>query len=123
MSIERLYAELRTAMALLLGTLIGVPAHARGVCYSDCSGNGIAVLVAAPLVFIYFKLWNNRKGGPSFGKCLRYVALSAFLAFVLGYASLRFLAFPLWAAWILMVCIVVGVFAFLIHPKRNETRR
>lgn len=110
-------------MALLLGNLTVVPVHARGVCYGDCSGKGIAVLVVAPLVFIYFKLWNNRKGGPIFGQCLGYVALSAFLAFILGYASLQVLASPLWAVWILMACTVVGVFAFLIHPTRHETRR
>jgi hypothetical protein len=109
-------------VALLVGALAGVPAHARGVCHGDCSGNGIALVVLAPLVFIYFKFWNSRKHGPSFGRCLGYVALSALVAFVIGYALVQVLSFPLWSAWIVIACIFVGALAFLIHPRRHETR-
>jgi hypothetical protein len=122
MLIKLRFNRLNAFVAFFVGALAGVPAHPRGVCYGDCSGNGIALIVLAPLVFIYFKFWNSRKGGPSFGLCLGCFAVSALVAFVIGHALRQILSFPLWSAWILMYCIFVGAFAFLIHPTRHETR-
>lgn len=82
--LKRRVNKLSAFVALLLGALVGLPAHARGVCNDDCSGNGIALVVLAPLVFIYFKFWNSRKGGPSFGRCFGYVAISALVALFIG---------------------------------------
>lgn len=123
MPLKRRVSELSAFVALGVGVLAAVPAHARGVCYGDCSGNGIALVVLAPLVFIYLKFWNSRKGGPSFGLCLGYIVFSALVAFVPGYALAQFLSLPLWSVWMSMACIFFGAFALLIHPRRHETRK
>lgn len=77
----------------------------------------------APLVFIYFKFWNKRKGAPRLGQCLGYVLLAALISFVVGYATLTFLVVPLWAVWILMACILLATFTFFIHPSRHAENR
>ena len=117
------FGELGTFVALSFSVSGAVPAYARGACYGDCSGQGVALVIVAPLVLIYLKFWNIRKGGPSFGKCIGYVVFSALLAFVLGYAALQFLAVPLWAVWVLMACVLVGAFTFFVHPRRHESRK
>ena len=109
--------------AVLVGALGVVPAHARGVCYGDCSGNGAAVLVVAPLIFIYLKFWNTRKGAPSFAKCLGYSVVSALVALVVGFAAFTLLKVPLWAGWIFMVSSLLATFAFLVHPRRNVGKK
>lgn len=123
MPLKRRVSELSVFFALGVGVLAAVPAHARGVCYGDCSGNVVVLVVLAPLVFIYLKFWNSRKGGPSFGLCLGYIVFSSLVALVLGYALLKFLSLPMWSVWMSMAFIVVGAFALLIHPRRHEIRK
>lgn len=109
------------SFVLLFGLLGLLPAHARGVCYGDCTGNGIALLIFGPLVFIYLKFWNKRKGGPTFAQCLCYVLVSVVIALGLGWGALA-LAAPLWLAWTIMACALLASFTVLIHPRRHALR-
>lgn len=128
MRIKNVCAFLRDSyksVALLPVLGLGWPTltHARGNCYGDCSGNGVAFLIVAPLVYIYFKFWNKRNGGPSFGQCLVYLFLALIISFVSGYIAVQFLQVAAWLRWIIMACTLAGTFAFFIHPRRHVQHR
>lgn len=103
--------------------LVAPVAEARGACYGDCSGMGVAVLAVGPFALIYYKLWNQRKGGPSLGQAVGYFLLACAIAFGLGHLLLISLSLNLWAIWLLMGTAALVIFSLLVHPRRYEQRK
>lgn len=119
---ERSLARVMNGVLVAIGLFTSAPAQARGGCYGDCSGNGAAILIVGPLVLIYFKYWNKRKGGPTFSKCLGYLVVGVALSLGIGFGTLSF-GLPLWLTWTFMAVVVLGSFAVLIHPRRHTSER
>lgn len=112
----------RSASVILASALSASPALAQRGCYGDCSGNGIALLLLAPIVFLYLMFWNERKGGPSIWQCIGYLLLSIGVSLCVGFAVLH-LTSRLWLSWTFMAVTLLASFAFLIHPKRHARNR
>lgn len=109
-------AQLSVAVFALLAAS---SVHARGGCYGDCGGNGFLLLLLAPLVGIYFKFWNTRKGAPSLRKCLFYAAAAVVPALVVGFIAFALLGLPHWLGYVLMEVTMLATFALLIHPSKH----
>ncbi len=116
---------LRTLLGGAASLLVPLDAEARrgGTCHGDCGGVVGFLAVAVPLILIYLKFWNTRKGGPSFGQALAYATVSIGLAFILVGLLHAGLKAPLWLAWVVGATAGFASFGYLVHPSRFPSRR
>ena len=120
----RVIAVMHRRLGICLAVwLIAPVAEARGSCYGDCSGMGLAVLAAGPFVFVYYKLWNRRKGGPSLGQAQGHFLLACAVSIGVGYFLLSALSLGMWIIWPVIGALALDTFGFLIHPRRYELRK
>lgn len=92
--------------------------HARGGCYGNCSGNGIAVLALLPPLVAYWILWRKSSGGPSVGQCLAYAAVAAVIGLLAGVLITDWAGQQQWLRWLAVEATATCAFVVLIHPRR-----
>jgi hypothetical protein len=104
--------------AFLAALLLSTSAQARGCYGRGCESNGMALVLLAPLVIIYLRFWNRRKGGPSFWQCVGYAVVAAVAALAAGGVAITLRA-PGWIHWAAMALAYFATFTLLIHPRRH----